>query len=92
MFCLFFFIGNHYSRYDQSKMRSHLIQCFNYSKMERFPSEMVPSLPIVKKEKIKLYCTCRVPHLEGENMAHCPSDMSGTMVVVNKYLLLYFPI
>ena len=37
VFYLFFFIGNHYSRYDQSKMRSHLIQCFNYSKMECFP-------------------------------------------------------
>ena len=72
MFCLFFFIGNHCSRYDQSKMQSHLIQCFNYSKMEWFPSEIVPSLPIVKKEKIKLYCTCRMPHLEGENMAYCP--------------------
>ena len=33
---------------------------------------MVPSLPIVKKEKIKLYCTCRMLYLEGENMAYCP--------------------
>ena len=37
VFYLFFCIGNHYSRYDQSKMRSHLIQCFNYSKMGWFP-------------------------------------------------------
>ena len=41
--------------------------------MEQFPSEKVHALPMVKKEKIKLYYTCRMPDLEGqENMAYCP--------------------
>ena len=74
-------------------MRSHLIQCLSNSKMEQFRSEMVHALPMVKKEKIKLYCTCRMPDLEGqENMAYCPKCHECTMAAVNKYLLLYFPI
>lgn len=60
-----------YFRYDQSKMRDHLSQCFSDKRMERFPSYFTRALPPVKKEKVYLYCTCRMPEGDG-NIAFCP--------------------
>ena len=62
-----------YFRYDQSKMRNHLVQCFSKGKLEQFPSEMVCALPVVNNLKLRLYCKCKMPELPNqEDMAYCP--------------------
>ena len=57
-------------RYDQSKMRHHLIQCFEKKLLTPFPSESMRMMKPSKQE-IKVFCTCRLPDFEGEEMAEC---------------------
>ncbi len=55
-------------------MRKHFISCLNNERMEQFPSKVTKALPLVKKFKIKLFCTCKMPEVGSqENMAYCPS-------------------
>ena len=39
--------------------------------MEPFPSSLTRALPPVKREKVYLYCICRMPEGDGK-MALCP--------------------
>ncbi len=57
-------------RYNQSKMRSHLIKCLEGQKMTPFPSRFRrPSHP--KIEEVRVYCKCRLPDNGEEDMAAC---------------------
>ena len=60
--------------YDQPKMRSHPIKIkyLENKKMERFPSIEKRALAPVRKDKIHVYCKCRMPEGEDSMMAFCP--------------------
>ena len=54
-------------------MPNHAIACINNGNMEQFPSVLTKALPVAKKLRMKLFCTCRMPDLKGqESMAYCP--------------------
>ena len=52
-------------------MRAHFIQCVENGKLVPFPSEMVRRSRPVRKEKVKLFCDCKLPDDGKENMAYC---------------------
>ena len=49
-------------KFDQSKMRHHLLRSFSFNSIQSFPvREVVQSKEIITKIfKLKLYCTCRM--------------------------------
>ena len=57
-------------KFDQSKMRHHLLRSFSFNSLQSFPfREIAQRKEIIKKIfKLKLYCTCR--------MYWVPSDKS----------------
>ena len=59
-------------RYNQDKMREHLLQCFKERKLTPFPSVCIRGPKPINTEKIDVFCTCRLPHMVDEPMAFCP--------------------
>ena len=57
-------------KYAQEKMRPHLIECFTSGSISPFPSKFVRPGK-AKKEKIELFCSCRLPEMVGDKMAQC---------------------
>ena len=47
------------------------MECVENGKLVPFPSEMVRSSRLLRKEKVKLYCDCKLPDDGEENMAYC---------------------
>ena len=65
-------------RYDQKKMRSHLLECFYRRVLRPFPrgsSESLPR-PTHRLQRIKLYCICRMPEEYGAKMICCDTCKS----------------
>ena len=62
-------------QFDQSRMRSHLIQCFEEHKLEGFPlSSCHPdqlNRTKLAHRVIRLYCTCRMPEAFDTKMVAC---------------------
>ena len=57
-------------RYDQDKLRSHLLECLRLKKMTPFPSQLHrPGRP--QTEHIRVYCSCHLPDHGKEKMAAC---------------------
>ena len=53
-------------RFIQSKMREHLIKCFNQNFMEPFPKEKIKPKKIkVESIVIDLFCCCSIPDVKG---------------------------
>ena len=67
-------------------MRSHLVKYLKNKKMEIFPSTEQRALPPVKREKIHLYCECRMP--EGKEH-FVQSAVNGITKNVTKYQVSY---
>ena len=59
--------------FDQGRMRRHLYQCLTQGKMEQFP--MLKSngaeAKINSEDIIKVYCSCRMPEVDGIDMVQC---------------------
>ena len=70
-------------------MKSHLIKCLENKKMEQFPSVEKRALAPVRKEKIHVYCKCRMPEGEDSMMAFAQSVVNGITKSVIKYLTSY---
>ncbi len=75
-------------------MRKHFISCLNNERMEQFPSNVTKALPLVKKFKIKLFCTCKMPEVGSqENMAYTVQvAINGSIRLVNKFLTKFLKI
>lgn len=61
--------------YDQSRLRSHLLECIEKGKLTQFPvicNRMVKK-GIAFKTCIKIYCTCRQTYVTGQSMIQCHS-------------------
>ena len=58
--------------FDETKMRDHLVQCLQQKNMTLFPttSKRVRRC-ITKKTIVPIFCRCRKPYFEGENMVQC---------------------
>ncbi len=61
--------------WDVSKMREHLIQCFQQQKINRFPilrERRIPFGHSVKNFVIEdIHCTCRMPEDHSKSMIEC---------------------
>ena len=59
--------------FNQGRMRRHLYQCLTQGKMEQFP--MLKSngaeAKINSEDIIKVYCSCRMPEVDGIDMVQC---------------------
>ena len=59
-------------RYDQAKMRTHLIECFRAQKMKKFPSrEIHPQRKPLAQKIVSVLCVCRLPLYLEEGMIVC---------------------
>ena len=61
--------------FDQDKMRSHLIKCFEEQSMSIFPvKKMRRGVNLVKRtELISVFCICRMPAVTSSNWIECSS-------------------
>ena len=59
--------------FDQSFMRSHLLNCFERGEMEMFPiiKERRVKKKIKRIEEINVYCSCRRPLTRGAQLIRC---------------------
>ena len=61
--------------WDNHRMRKHLIQCFEQSRMSRFPIQRNRRTPLGKHIKHSTsegtYCICRMPNDEAKPMIMC---------------------
>lgn len=60
-------------RFDISKMRQHLLDCFGNGTFTPFPKiGKMPKMPCkdAKNQTIKLFCTCKLPDIVGD-MVKC---------------------
>ena len=60
--------------FDQSKMREHLVSCFEEESMISFPMlEHTDGIRLSRKKtfKIKLFCSCQMPESVDSNMVEC---------------------
>ena len=63
------------AKFDQPQMRPHLCNAFETKNLVPFPTSTgSPSLTLKhkKRQKIKVYCSCRVPD-DGQKMIQCSS-------------------
>ena len=61
-------------QFDQSRMRSHLIRCFEEKKLEEFPFSSFPNhfnRAMLAHRVIHLFCTCRMPEIFNTKMVAC---------------------
>ena len=65
-------------QFEQSKMRSHLINCLEQKCLQPFPKcrstsfvKDSPPRPTRTKKIIKLYCSCRMPEAYDTKMISC---------------------
>ena len=68
-------------QFDQSRMHSHLIRCFEEKKLEEFPfSSCTDHLnrAMIAHRVIHLFCTCRMPENFNTKMVAC--DICEKMV------------
>ena len=61
--------------FNQTKMRSHLLKCFQKRKIEPFPLYLRNISKFCKTcvSIVKVYCTCRLPDFYDETMIQCDS-------------------
>ena len=59
--------------FDQSKMRQHLLQCLQKSKMSMFPVNRYRRVGgrIKYEDTISLFCICRLPKFSNSNWVQC---------------------
>ena len=74
--------------FNQSKMRAHLLECFENRKMAPFPSCLSNVKTLKKSQTLKVfvYCTCRLPDFYDKTMIQCDSCKNwyhATCVKVN---------
>ena len=62
----------HFS-FDQKKMRSHLMHCFEQQQMSMFPIRKRRRIhsKVKTTENIPIYCVCRMPQLPNTNWVEC---------------------
>ena len=59
-------------RYNQDKMREHLLQCLKERKLTPFPSVCIRGPKPKNTKKIDVFRTCRLPHTVDEPVVLCP--------------------
>ena len=60
-------------RFEQSRMRQHLLRCFQKRKLEGFPQQQKTGVTLKSRlriQEIRLYCTCRMPDTVAD-MVQC---------------------
>ena len=58
--------------YAQNKMRKHLYNCLKSGEMEMFPLLKDCEQPTIAcADSIDVYCTCRMPEIDGIDMVEC---------------------
>ena len=63
-------------RFEQEKMRPHLIKCLETKTCSMFPSNPIRKRAkyVEKCESISIYCSCRLPN-DGKPMVHAVLSM-----------------
>ena len=58
-------------QFDETQLRSHLVQCLAHKKLTAFPKITVPNYrPSLHKIKVPLFCTCKLPEV-FDNLIEC---------------------
>lgn len=62
------------ARYNHNLIRQHLLKCLEDCSISRFPLASERRYSKVRHtDEIELNCTCRLPYVEGDEMAECDS-------------------
>ena len=81
LFAIAFATEFYYSRefklcvFDESKLRQHLLSCYENGKLTPFPKEHDGAEVVCNKESIELYCKCRMPEHFDSHMVQCMSSV-----------------